>query len=115
MKIMAFPSRIAVIFCVAFLAALGTLQAQPEYEQPHMEAALHFLQDAKKSEQPVSLLHSAKSELEKATHNKGGYRVKAIGIVDEAVAEGESGDTQKMIEKINAAIAAIHTGMYKSP
>ena len=80
-----------------------------------MENALHFLQDAKKSEHPVELLRSAKKELEKASHNKGGFRPVAIEIVEKAIAESEAGNTQKMVEKIDSAIANIHTGMYKAP
>ncbi len=64
-----------------FLAALLILSfgllvaAEP---QPHMRAAL------------VSL-RTAKGQLEKATHDKGGHRVRAIGLIDKAIAEVEKG------------------------
>lgn len=46
--------------------------------QPNMEAALGYLQQAK-------------AALEHAEHNKGGFRVKAIGSVDQALAAVREG------------------------
>jgi hypothetical protein len=46
--------------------------------QPHMEAALGFLQQAR-------------GELEVAEHNKGGHRVTAIGLIDQAIHEVHEG------------------------
>lgn len=46
--------------------------------QPNMEAALGYLQQAKGS-------------LEHAEHNKGGFRVKAIGSIDQAIAAVREG------------------------
>lgn len=46
--------------------------------QPHMNAALDELR-------------SARSELQSAEDNKGGHRAKAIGLVDEAIAEVQAG------------------------
>ncbi len=46
--------------------------------QPHMEAAL-------------SDLRAARSELQAAEHNKGGHRVEAIRLTDEAIRETEAG------------------------
>jgi hypothetical protein len=43
-------------------------------DQPHMQAALDALQ-------------SAKNNLEQATSDKGGHRVKALGYVNDAIAE----------------------------
>ena len=107
--------KLSLIVSAVSLAGLGTLQAGAENHQPHMLNALHLLQDAKKSDHPASLLHSAKEELQHASHNKGGYRPIAIEIVDKAIAEAEVGDPQKMLDKINSAIATIHTGMSKAP
>jgi hypothetical protein len=47
-------------------------------DQPNMEAAIAKLQEAKAS-------------LEKATADKGGHRVKAIKLVDQAMAEVQAG------------------------
>ena len=47
-------------------------------DQPHMKAALNLLKDAQK-------------ELKAATPDKGGHRVKAMQIVDQAIAEVKAG------------------------
>ncbi len=39
----------------------------------------------------ASSLRTAKGYLEKAEHNKGGWRVAAIGMVDKAIAETDRG------------------------
>jgi hypothetical protein len=46
--------------------------------QPHMEAAIGFLQ-------------SARGELQQALANKGGHRVTAIGLIDQAINEVRQG------------------------
>jgi hypothetical protein len=52
------------------------LNALPD--QPHMQAALEFLRNAK-------------SDLERATSDKGGHRVNAIKLVDQAIDETKKG------------------------
>lgn len=54
--------------CVGYAAAA----------QPHMQAALGYLQ-------------SAKAELAVAEHNKGGHRVKALALVNDAITETQLG------------------------
>jgi hypothetical protein len=54
-----------------------TVNAAP-VDQPHMQAALEFLR-------------SAKSDLERATTDKGGHRVNAIRLVDQAIDEVKKG------------------------
>ncbi len=46
--------------------------------QPHMEATIGLLQGARK-------------ELAAATPNKGGHREKALGLIDQAIAEVRAG------------------------
>jgi hypothetical protein len=46
--------------------------------QPHMQSALHALRNSK-------------AELEAAMPDKAGHRVKAIGLVDQAIAEVQAG------------------------
>ena len=46
--------------------------------QPHMEAS-------------IGLLQGARVELAKATPNKGGHRERALGLVDQAIAEVRAG------------------------
>jgi hypothetical protein len=63
-----------------FAATLGTgiFVGQALAAQPHMGAALESLR-------------AARSELDMATHNKGGHRVKAIGLIDEAIDQVKMG------------------------
>jgi hypothetical protein len=46
--------------------------------QPHMQNALEAL-------------HNANSELEKASHNKGGHRERAIELINKAIYEVQDG------------------------
>ncbi len=47
-------------------------------DQPHMHSALDYLR-------------AARDQLEQASHDKGGHRVKAINLVDEAIREVKAG------------------------
>jgi hypothetical protein len=46
--------------------------------QPHMQAALQHLK-------------SARTQLQKSSHNKGGHRVKALSLVNQAISEVNKG------------------------
>jgi hypothetical protein len=62
-----------------FSASLGALSAQAFADkQPHMRSALKNLEQAL-------------NQLEKASHDKGGHRVKAIGYVKQAIDEVKAG------------------------
>ena len=63
-----------------FVTALGTAfyVGQASAESPHMESAL----DA---------LRTARSELNMATANKGGHRMRALGFIDSAIYEVNAG------------------------
>jgi hypothetical protein len=50
----------------------------PSALKPHMEASL-------------SLLRSSRAELAAATPNKGGHRARALGLIDQAIAEVRDG------------------------
>jgi hypothetical protein len=65
--------RILLIPAFALLAACA-----PAGGQPNMESAL-------------SSLNAARSSLERAAHDKGGHRVRAIELVNQAIAEVEMG------------------------
>lgn len=56
-------------------SAIRSAEAEP---QPHMQSAL-------------ASLRAAKDQLEKATHDKGGHRVKAIALTNDAIAEVQKG------------------------
>lgn len=51
---------------------------QAEERQPHMQAALHHLQEAQQ-------------ELRAAEHDKGGHRANAIKLVEQAIGEVDAG------------------------
>jgi len=107
-------SKAGVLACVAILINAGLLLAGLEEDQPRMEAAIKFLQEAKKADNPIPLLDNALGELKKAKHNKAGWRVRAIATVDEAIADANAGNKQAMESKCSHAIAEIHTGMSKA-
>ena len=60
--------------------SLGLAFSAPAFAepQPHMKAAIKHLEEAK-------------TALEKATADKGGHRVKAIELVDQAIKEVKEG------------------------
>jgi hypothetical protein len=108
-------SKTYLVTCITILTSVRLLFAGTEAGQPRMEAAVKFLQEAKKADNPVPALEKAREELLHASRNKAGWRVKAIGMVDEAIAKANEGDKQAMAEKCSHAIAEIHMGMAKAP
>ena len=66
------------VLLVIITLAGGHLAGCATGGQPHMNAALDELR-------------GARSELEAANSDKGGHRAKAIGLVDEAIAEVQAG------------------------
>jgi len=107
-------SKARLIACIATLMGAGLSFAGVEANQPHMEAAVTFLQEAKKADNPLPALEKALHELKVASHNKSGWRLKAIQMVDEAIAKANEGDNQVVAGKCSNAIAEIHTGMSKA-
>lgn len=76
-------NRRDLLLPAAAVAAAGAVVAaasQPAVasNQPNMDAALGYLQQAKAS-------------LQQATHNKGGHRVRAINLIDQAMAQVRAG------------------------
>jgi hypothetical protein len=65
-----------LLFLIVALAALnlGSMRA----DQPHMRRALEHLR-------------AARAELQRAEHNKGGWRLRAIRNVDQAIGDTENG------------------------
>lgn len=64
---------LAAMFLLGVVAIAGAVP-----DQPHMQAAR-------------SSLNTAKAELQKATPDKGGHRVNAIGLINSAIAEVNAG------------------------
>lgn len=82
---------------------------------PQQRKALDELQAAKKADDPMPLLESAKTRISKANKgNKGGDKEDVIDKIDEAIKELQAGNKSKMEQKINAAIANLHQGKDKS-
>lgn len=67
---------VAVTSAALLAFALGCASTGPG--QPHMRAALDELR-------------SARTELDQALADKGGHRVRAIGLVDSAISEVQAG------------------------
>ncbi len=65
---------------VGLVIGLGVGAAVTAYaeKQPHMGKALEHLEHAR-------------NQLQKAEHDKGGHRAKAVGLVDQAIAEVKAG------------------------
>lgn len=63
---------------LAVAVAFGFLGGRATADQPHMRAALEHLR-------------SARSELQVAEADKGGHRVKALRLVNDAIAQVEMG------------------------
>jgi hypothetical protein len=80
----ALPGRTDMMNCSVRKALLGAAIAASMGigyaigAQPHMEAS-------------VGLLQNARTELAAATPNKGGHREKALGLIDQAIAEVRAG------------------------
>jgi lipopolysaccharide export LptBFGC system permease protein LptF len=71
-------SRIIVAFLLCAVLISGFVIGRASADQPHMQAALEHLR-------------AAKGELEKAEADKGGHRLKAINLVNDAIAQVERG------------------------
>ena len=67
-----------LVLSVVLTASSNLMVAQPAETQTHMSAALDHLQQAEK-------------ELEAASHDKGGHRVKAISLIKQAEAQVQQG------------------------
>jgi len=70
-------SIIRGLFLVLILA-VGFIAGQLSAAQPHMQAALNHLRQARTS-------------LNRATADKGGHRERALSLVNQAIDEGERG------------------------
>ena len=71
-------SRIVVACLLCAVLLSGFLHGRASADQPHMQAALEHLREAK-------------GELERADVDKGGHRARAIVLVNDAIAQVEKG------------------------
>ena len=70
--------RIVTALLLTLIIAAGFVAGRATADQPHMQAALEHLRQARGS-------------LDRATADKGGHRGKAIRLVNDAIAEVEAG------------------------
>lgn len=72
--------RLAAIstMVLALLVAPSLVKANPDEGQPHMQAALEHLQQAR-------------AELQEAMHDKGGHRARALELTENAISEVRKG------------------------
>jgi len=108
-------SKASLVVFIAILVSARLLFGGIEGDQPHMEAAVKALQEAKKADNPLPALERARNELSHASHNKAGWRIGAIHQVDEAITDANQGNKQAVEAKCDHAIADIHMGMAKAP
>jgi hypothetical protein len=100
---------------VLALALLGLGVTPANADLPRLRNALDELQAAKKADNPMPLLKSARKLLNTATRgNKLGDRDESVEKINEAITALKEGDKNKMTQKINAAIANLHQGKAKA-
>jgi hypothetical protein len=75
---MTFAQKLAVAGGALAIFAAGATVGYSQAYQPHMQVALDALK-------------SARHNLEVASTNKGGHRVTALGLVDQAIGEVKAG------------------------
>jgi hypothetical protein len=66
------------IFLIIGVCSLFFVGGRVSADQPHMRNALNALRNAR-------------SELQRASHNKGGHRVKALDLVNRAITQVKKG------------------------
>lgn len=109
-------SRLFTLLRASFaMLILGVIITPVLADLPQQRKALDELQAAKKADDPMPLLESAKNRLTKANKgNKAGDKDDAVDKIEEAIKELKAGDKKKMEQKINAAISNLHQGKDKS-
>lgn len=78
MKNLSTPRKVVYTLIAGVVLTVGFLVGRATAAQPHMRNALDHL-------------ISARAELQEATRDKGGHRVKAIGLINDAIAEVKAG------------------------
>jgi hypothetical protein len=78
-KLVAACSTLALLVGLSVYSLGNPPQGEMARQEPHMNAALGHLQEAR-------------AELEKATPNKGGHRERAMQLVDQAIQQVKAGE-----------------------
>ena len=100
--------RLRILLHASFVMLMLGITATPLHaDLPQQRKALDELQSAKKADDPLPLLESAKTRITKANKgNKGGDKEDVIAKIDEAIKECKAGNKDKMAQKINAPPAS---------
>jgi|MudIll2142460700_1097286.scaffolds.fasta_scaffold1895506_1 hypothetical protein len=109
MKKKLIPMICIALACVFFLVS----QARAEY-QPAMKQALEFLKLAKiekVGDGKIKHLNAANAELDKADHDKGGFRVKAKESIQKALEAIEANNMRMANKFIQEAIVQVKKGI----
>ncbi len=78
---------------------------------PNVRAAIEALEAAKAATDPLPKLDEAMKDLDKAVLNRKGKRDEAKDLVAEATELAKAGKKPEMTDKINHAIAELHSAM----
>lgn len=106
-----FLQFIPVVMAV-FIACGGiNASAGDQTASPNLLAAAKSLHTATHADDPMPDLQEALTYLNKATNNAGGYKDKAIVLVNAAIDLAKNGNKTEMIPKIEHAIALLDEGM----
>jgi tetratricopeptide (TPR) repeat protein len=103
---------VTLLVIVLFQSLIPLAKGDPT--QPRMENAIEQLEAAKTAERPLPDLEAARKALKNARQNKDGQRLDALGFVNEAIEYAKAGDKEKMLERINKAIANAKSGMART-
>ena len=108
--------RLRTLLHAAFIMLILGIPVTPLHaDLPQQRKALDELQAAKKADDPMPLLESARNRIANANKgNKGGDKEDVLDKIDEAIKELKAGNKSKMAQKINAAIANLQQGKDKS-
>ncbi|AVA24583.1 hypothetical protein ACXHXG_13420 [Rhizobium sp. LEGMi198b] len=80
------PRRTAIAFCLGMaFASSAVIVLQPSHAEAQWGANQPYMQSA------LSSLLAAKSSLQKGATNKGGHRLNAIDLVNQAIVEVQAG------------------------
>jgi len=97
-------TRLLILTCLA-IALPGAMDAADN--QPRMEKAVQLLQEAKTSATPAASMEKAKEHLQNATGNKGGNKVNAIKVLNQAIrTANKGGDPLPQIDEATQLIRA---------
>ncbi len=99
----------AAILLLSLLAPASAKAGKPA--QPRMHAALDALHAARSAVDPIPDLKTAMERLNVAVRNKAGYRVEAMDIIKQAIAEVQAKKRHEADKLIDQAINKVEKGV----